>query len=107
MGTGAYGVTPSGSRPGAALAVDGQLLAAAVGLRITAFTADETAGAAAEFNLHHGTSNAGPIIAYVSAAANQRQGGDWGGIEVEVPNGVYLDVLSGAVSVVPFSKTAT
>lgn len=107
MGTGAFGLTPSGSRPGTALTADGQLVAAGNGLRVTAFTADETAGAAAEFNLHHGTSNAGPVIAYVALVANQRMGGDWGGIEVEVPNGVFLDVLSGAVSVVPFSKTAS
>ena len=107
MGTGAFGVTPSGSQPGTARTTDGQLVAAGNGLRITAFTAEETAGAVAEFNLHHGTSNAGPVVGYVRLEADERMGGDWGGIEVEVPNGVYLDVLSGAVSVIPFSKTAT
>lgn len=107
MPTGAFGVTPSGFRPGTARTTDGQLVAAANGLRIGAFTAEETAGAAAEFNLHHGTSNADPVIAYVSLAADQRMGGDWGGCEIEAPNGVYLDVLSGALSVIPFTKTAS
>lgn len=107
MGTGAFGVTPSGSRAQTARTTDGQIAAAANGLRVTAFTADETAGAAAEFNLHHGTSNTDPIIAYVALTANQRMAGDWGGIEVEVPNGVYLDILSGACSVIAFTKTAS
>lgn len=103
---------PTGISPTAALAISGQLEPAAAGLRLTGFTYRETAGATASFRLHHGTANTDPVIAWVGVPANTGSGGlgaggDYGGEEVLVPNGVYLDVLTGAVEVIGFVKVVT
>lgn len=103
---------PTGISPSAARTTSGQLLAALANQRLTGFTYRETAGAVARFTLHHGTANTDPVIAFVGVSANTTgpglgAGGDFGGEEVLAPNGVYLQVNSGAVEVIAFSKVVS
>lgn len=77
----------------------GQGLSAATNLILMGFSSIETAGATAQFILNHGTSNAGPIISWVSLSANQSTREWYGPQGKNVPNGVYVQKVSGSTQI--------
>lgn len=105
------GSSPGNASPvltaGSTVVATGIVLGALAGQVIGAYTVRETAGAAATFNLHNGVSNAGPVIGFVGLFANQRIGGDWGGRCVDISNGLFLDIISGAIAFVPMTAVVT
>lgn len=90
---------------------DAQGVSGATGLRLLGFSVRESAGtpATAEIILRHGTDATGTPIAFVNVQANGN-GDDhesqWFGPEgIDVPNGVFVDRISGETHIVLFTKT--
>lgn len=81
-----------------------QGLAAATNLVLMGFSCIETAGSVAQFILNHGTSNSGPIISWVSLSANESSREWYGPQGKAVPNGVYVQRVSGTTQVTLDSK---
>lgn len=77
------------------------LVGAVANNRVFGFTSKETTGSAlASFSLHHGSDASGPIIADVTLGRGEsRSESIYGERGFAVPNGVYLNVITGAVRV--------
>lgn len=89
----------------AIVAADSVAVAAVAGLRYLGFTAKETAAAAATATVHHGATNAGPVIDHINLAANETTR-EWYGPEgIAAPNGIFFELLTGAMSFGARSKT--
>jgi hypothetical protein len=72
------------------------------------FSVRETTGtAAAVLNLHHGTSNAGPILVTVSLGASESAREWYGPDGIAAASGIYLDRVSGTSQVSVYSKVVS
>jgi hypothetical protein len=74
---------------------DAQAIAAATGLRLFGFSVRENAAGAATAILYHGTANTDPPIAFLSLASGAVQIQWFGDKGIAIPNGLYVDRLSG------------
>lgn len=74
---------------------DAQAIAAAAGLRLFGFSVRENAGGAATAILYHGTANTDPPIAFLSLASGAVQIQWFGDKGIAIPNGLFVDRLSG------------
>lgn len=78
---------------------DGQVAAAESNRRLLGFSVEETAGATAVIRFHSGTTSAGPRLAVVRLTANASVTEWFGPQGIPATNGIFLDVVSGGVSV--------
>lgn len=92
----------------AATAADVQGLAAAANLRLMGFSITEAAAAAAaaEVSLRHGTLATDPEIVGVNLVADGSAREFFGPDGVAVPNGVFVDIVSGTAKLTLFWKVA-
>lgn len=75
--------------------------------RLIGFSARETTGTAgAVFNLRHGTSNAGALLATVSLGANESAREWWGPDGLAAAGGIWLERVSGQLVVIGYWKVA-
>lgn len=91
----------------AATAVDVQGLAALANRRLTGFSITEAAAtaAASEISLRHGTAATDPEIIGVNLAADGSVRDFFGPDGVAVPNGVFVDMVTGTAKLTLFWKT--
>ncbi len=83
-----------------AVAADGQAIAGKASLE--GWSVAETAAAAATVIIRNGTSTSGTAVAYINLAASASQTINLDGINC--PNGIFVDVVTGAVSVIIYYK---
>lgn len=81
------------------LSADGAIAPALAGTRYLGFSCRETAGAPATFAVRHGTTNADPIIDFVTLNANESAREWYGPDGLEAPNGIFFDLITGAVDI--------
>lgn len=91
----------------AATAVDAQGLAALANRRLLGYSVTEAAGtpAAAEVTLRHGTLTSDPEIGTKKLAASTDRDVRFGTSGIAVPNGVFIDMVSGTVKLTLFWST--
>ena len=84
-----------------------QVVAATTNLRLVGFSSRETTGTAgAVFNLRHGTSAAGGLLATVSLGVGESAREWYGPDGLAAASGIYLERVSGSSTVVGYSKVA-
>lgn len=85
-----------------------QVVAATTNLRLVGFSSRETTGTAgAVFNLRHGTSAAGGLLATVSLGVGESAREWYGPDGLAAASGIYLERVSGSSTVVGYSKVAS
>lgn len=82
---------------------DVQAVAAAVGLRITGYAAQEGAAGTATAVLRHGTSAAGTPIAYISLASGGMTTQYLGDRGVGCSSGLFLERITGTMTVTVYT----
>jgi hypothetical protein len=84
-----------------------QVVGATTSLRLVGFSARETTGTAGSvFNVRHGTSNAGALLATVSLGANESAREWFGPDGIAAASGIWLERVSGSTTFVGYSKVA-
>lgn len=95
------------SDEGAESATDEAIAVAGAGTRLIGFSARETAGATAVFNIRHGTGNTDPILVSVSLNANESTREWYGPDGIAAASGIWLERVSGTVQFTGYSKVAS
>ena len=103
LGTG-INVAATSSDEGAEASTDEAVAPAAAGTRLMGFSCQETAGAAATFSLHNGTSASDPATYVVSLAANESRGEWFGPDGIVSAGGIWLERLTGTTRFIGFYK---
>ncbi len=96
--------TPTAVASGTA---DAQAVAAATALRLMGYSVRESAGtpAVAALNLRHGTLDSDPLVELIELAADESYGMWFGPNGIDVPNGVFVERVTGETEIVIHTAT--